>query len=102
MVPDQAAAGHRQENSTVEEGADPRKWEVGRRLRFIGYAKGEIESEAFKPGDIVLPVARNACGMGIDVRREDHPDAPVDPIHGFLAPRPGIDMVWPEEVEIVP
>lgn len=91
----------RQANSRVEEGHDPRKWEVGRRLRFLGYSPCEIGSSAVVPGEIVVPVAENACGMGIDVRHEGSPDLPVDPVRGFLAPRKGIDMVWPEEVEVV-
>jgi hypothetical protein len=80
-----------QENATVEEGADPAKYEVGQRLQFVAYTDGhDSESVAeggygFQRGDLLLVVDRNGCGMGIDVRREsdDH-----------------VDMVWPDEVEL--
>ena len=81
-----------QANTHVEKRC-ARKYEVGRALRFIGYSKDEAFSVAdrdpkdlFSLGDVVRPVARNACGMGIDVIREK------DGI---------VDMVWPEEVRIV-
>jgi hypothetical protein len=64
-------------------GQDKRKWEVGRVLKFTGYVE---EPGEFSPGDIVRPVERNKCGMGIDVRRDSD---------GLT------DMVWPEEVVFV-
>lgn len=75
-----------QRNATVEEGADPRKYEVRARLRFVAHAPGEIDG-AFEPGDLLRVALRNGCGMGIDAVRE----------------RDGLtDMVWPEEVELAP
>jgi hypothetical protein len=65
-------------------GDDKRKWEVGRYLRFLGY--DEIAGKTFRKGEIVVPVERNSCGMGIDVRRR----------RGTV-----VDMVWPEEVELI-
>ena len=61
-------------------------FEVGARLRFVGYVSSE-EGGAFVAGDLleVLPV--NGCGIGIDVRR----------LSDGLA-----DMVFPEEAELVP
>jgi hypothetical protein len=59
----------------------------------VGYAPDEafsVEDRGgedvfrFDIGDILRPVRRNGCGMGIDVIRSDG----------------AIDMVWPEEVEI--
>lgn len=89
----QPAAPTHQLNTQIHSGEDPRKFEVGRELRFAGYAKQEafsvedrVESERFQAGDIVRPVPANGCGMGIDVRRDGD---------GFE------DMVWPEEVEVV-
>lgn len=83
-----------QTNTEIYPGEDPRKYEVGARLRFLGYANDEVfsvegydPSALFTPGDILVPVERNGCGMGIDVRRlsDDR-----------------VDMVWAEEVEVVP
>lgn len=73
-------------------GEDRRKYEVGRRLRFTGYNPEESlgdEADAelqFRFGDVLVVLDRNACGMGIDVRRESDGHA---------------DMVWPEEVEVI-
>lgn len=78
-----------QANTERETNADPRKYEIDRPLRFIGYDEEEtrvVPASTFKVGDIVCPVARNACGMGIDVIRESD----------------GVkDMVFPEEVAVV-
>lgn len=83
-----------QENTIIDDGADPAKYDVGRALRFIGYAPDEVFSVEdrededvfrFDIGDILRPVQRNGCGMGIDVIRDDG----------------ATDMVWPEEVELV-
>jgi hypothetical protein len=62
------------------------KFEVGRLLRFLGYAPGEIAGRSFEPGDLLRPVEDNPGGMGIDVQRDGD---------GL------VDMVWPEEVELV-
>lgn len=91
---DKHRAPRLQANTEIIVGEDPRKYEVGARLRFLGYASDEAFSVAhyepemlFVPGDILVPVERNGCGMGIDVRRlfDDR-----------------VDMVWAEEVEVVP
>lgn len=79
-----------QANSTVDEGADSLKYEVGTRLRFVGYNPEELYPAApgveFQPGDILIVDEHNGCGMGIDVERESDGAR---------------DMVWPEEVEII-
>lgn len=62
------------------QGADRLKFVVGRPLRFIEYS--DDVRGAFRPGDLLVVLPRNRCGMGIDVIRPD----------GI------IDMVWPEEV----
>jgi hypothetical protein len=61
-------------------GRDRVKFRVGRRLRFIEYSD-DVQG-VFRPGDLLVVLPRNGCGMGIDVIRPD----------GI------IDMVWPEEV----
>lgn len=75
-----------QENTTVDDGADPAKYEVGARLRFTGHAADEPALSLFAPGDVLVVESRNWCGMGIDACRE--PDGLTD-------------MVWPEEVELL-
>lgn len=79
-----------QENTHVEGGQEA-KYEIGRALRFVEYSPDEAFSVSewsserkLAEGDIVRPVERNACGMGIDVIRESDG---------------AIHMVWPEEVE---
>jgi hypothetical protein len=62
------------------QGHDRLKFLVGNRLHFIEYSDGV--QGAFRPGDLLVVLPRNRCGMGIDVIRPD----------GI------IDMVWPEEV----
>jgi hypothetical protein len=57
---------------------------IGQKLKFIGYMDDEHEN-VLKPGDIVFPLLRNKCGMGIDVKD----------VNGVET------MVWPEEVEII-
>jgi hypothetical protein len=74
-----------QRDTEVDEGADPRLYEVRSRLRFVGYNPQEIQGK-FEAGDYLRVVLRNACGMGIDVVRERDGRA---------------DMVWPEEVQLV-
>jgi hypothetical protein len=80
-----------QTNTTVQDGEDVRKFEVGRRLRFDGFSKDESEEAAkdsdLKPGDTLVILPKNGCGIGIDVQRE----------------RDGhLDMVFPEEVALLP
>jgi hypothetical protein len=82
-----------QTNSHPEDAAPEHapKYEVGAVLRFVAYSPGEewsVEDHAqhFEPGDDLVVLPKNGCGMGIDVRR---------PRDGF------VDMVWPEEVVLV-
>lgn len=78
----------RQRNAEVEEGADPLKYEVRRRLRFIRYSDDghtADEGHQFAAGDFLRVMLRNGCGQGIDVVRESD---------GYA------DMVHPEEVEL--
>lgn len=80
-----------QENTEVEEGADPRKYEVGTILTFRGYDPDEVATlgadhkYTFSRGDKLRVLPRNGCGMGIDVERvrDSWPD-----------------MVWPNEVTV--
>lgn len=74
-----------QKNSTVEPNADPRKYEVGQRLKFTAQDPDEIDV-CFDPGDILFVSLKNGCGMGIDCVRESD---------GYP------DMAWPTEVELV-
>ena len=71
-----------QANTDVEEGQEA-KYSLGAQLVFIGWSNEEIAGSSFRCGDIVTPVERNGCGMGIDVIRS---------LDGL------VDMVWPEEV----
>jgi hypothetical protein len=77
-----------QANTTVHDGEDVRKFQVGRRLRFDGFSKDELsEDSELRPGDTLVILPKNGCGIGIDVRRE----------------RDGhLDMVFPEEVALLP
>jgi hypothetical protein len=81
-----------QENTDVEENADPHKYEQGARLAFDEYNPDEMPDcdgpgdLPFENGDVLVVIARNGCGMGIDVRRESD---------GL------VDMVWPEEVHLL-
>lgn len=77
-----------QRGTFIEPEHDPKKYEVRRLLRFTG-AVEETEvppNSMYSVGDLLRVVLKNYCGMGIDVRNERN---------GIL------DMVWPEEVEIV-
>lgn len=75
-----------QKNTTVEKGADPRKYEIGQLLRYVGPDGDEAVVPTFKAGDVLRVFIWNGCGMGIDaVRLTD----------GHL------DMVWPTEVEVI-
>lgn len=75
-----------QANTRIEEDADPRKYEVGRRLRFVRTDPDEKHVPCtFRRGDVVIPVERNGCGMGIDCRRESDGHC---------------NMVWPTEVVV--
>lgn len=79
--------GELQTNVGYMDAGQEGKWTVGRSLRFIGYSPSEPsypECMHLVPGDLVVVVASNACGMGIDVQRVRD---------GYLT------MVWPEEVE---
>lgn len=76
-----------QDNTTIQPDVDPRLYEIGQPLRFIGYAKDEAWSmegrdDGFTVGDLLKPIEQNGCGMGIDVQRADG----------------RTDMVWPDEV----
>lgn len=68
---------------------DPRTFEVGRALRFVAYLEDGVDNEAgrqFRAGDTLRPVPRNACGMGVDVRRDSDGHT---------------DMIWSDEVEVI-
>lgn len=78
-----------QQGTDIE--GDPRKFEAGRRLRFVAYNPDELKCTPryvpkFTPGDLFNVAEENPGGMGITVIRESD----------------GVgDMVWPEEVELV-
>lgn len=76
----------RQANTVVDDGADSRAFEVGRALAFEGYNPEEIPGETFRPGDLLIVEPTNGGGFGIVARR--HRDGVVD-------------MVWPEEVDVL-
>lgn len=80
-----------QENTHIEDGQE-KKYEVGRRLRFKNWGKEEnftadyTSPDRLRRGDVIRPVEKNACGMGIDVIRDSDKT---------------IHMVWPEEVAVM-
>ena len=84
-LPADAAVGQLQTNCDPEEGYDLRKYTVGTRLRLVQHSDPCIPS-AFLIGQILVVAPQNHCGMGIDA---------VDPETGR------VDMVWPDEVEII-
>ncbi len=77
-----------QVNAEIEEGADLRKYQIGRLLTFRNYNQEEVSvvpSRTFRRGDVLRVLPRNGCGMGIDVERVSDGKT---------------DMVWPEEVQV--
>lgn len=77
-----------QVNAEIEEGADLRKYQIGRLLTFRNYSKPEVSlvpCRTFRRGDVLRVLPRNGCGMGIDVERVSDGKT---------------DMVWPEEVQV--
>lgn len=100
-----------QANSNIEDNADPRKYVIGTKLRFVGYNHCELPGK-LKPGTLLRVVAKNGCGMGIDVELWKHGKKKKKVMvagHGkMLTVGRGrrkrlvlsVDMVWPEEVEL--
>lgn len=77
-----------QVNVEIEEGADLRKYQIGRLLTFRNYSEPEVSlvpCRTFRRGDVLRVLRRNGCGMGIDVERVSDGK---------------MDMVWPEEVQV--
>lgn len=78
-----------QKNTFIEDAQDPRKYEVGQRLEFVGYNPEELAfssvEDGFEPRDILIVMEKNRSGIGITVGRKSDGK---------------IDMVWPEEVEL--
>ncbi len=63
------------------------KFAIGQRLLFVAHSPDEsIQTGVLTPGDVVRPVFRNGCGMGIDVERVSDG---------------AVDMLWPEEVTVL-
>lgn len=75
-----------QRNTKILPGEDPRKFQIGARLRFLGISEGELGC-SFRPGDTLVVMEQNGCGMGIDAHRDGDPEFS--------------DMVWADEVEVV-
>lgn len=72
-VPESQMAGH-----------DRLKWQVGRRLRFIGLYR-DRDNSIYKHNEIIRPLRDNHEHLGIAVRSD----------------RTGQEsLVWPEEVEL--